>query len=161
MDTRRSISCLFTFLFVIFNGCSPPSALVKTNIDGVEKNWMDFDSGRIRFSPKTKLLSAIYIETEINVYSKAKFQLYPDSLGISLNGNDYSCSVYDSSGIISSGQSINENFTSFTIDCYFDQVFFNLHDTIYLSTSGFIYSNNKQIELSDICFVIDSVMVRW
>lgn len=159
MDTRN-IAILITILFVAFNGCSPPSVLVRTQIDETEKNWIDFELGRINFSPKTKLLSAIYIETEIDIFQGRNLKIFPDSLKIFLNGIEYDISVYSNSGKIYSGQSFSGENNTFTIDCYFDQTFFALGDTIKLSTAGFLSNDSNQISLPEVYFIVDSVLVK-
>lgn len=152
------IRLLATFIiFFLMQGCSPPSAIVKSYVHGKPENNFVFNGNTCYFKAHTKQLSAIYIDYWFNIKEDSRVFINPEGLKVILKNKSYDYGVSDKNGYsIITQQPVIEGDT-YTINSYFDNTFLNTNDTIIVEINGFIIIDDRKPNLPPINILIDSI----
>jgi hypothetical protein len=157
MVTINRISTIIVFFLFLLQGCSPPSAIVKPYVQGKQKNSFTFKGNTCYFKAHTKQLSAIYIDFWFDKNVNDSIVINPEGLNVILKSKSYDYSVSDKNGkAILKTQPVIEG-DVYTINSYFDKMFFNTNDTIKVEFCGFITVDGEKPNLPPIHFLVDSI----
>ncbi len=152
------IRLLATFIiFFLMQGCSPPSAIVKSYVHGKPENNFVFEGNTCYFKAHTKQLSAIYIDCWFDTNVNDSVVINPEGLNVILKSKSYDYSVSDKNGKAILKRRLVSEGDVYTINSYFDKMFFNTIDTITVEFNGFITFNGEQPGLPPIHFLVDSI----
>jgi hypothetical protein len=149
---------IITMLFIFFlQGCSPPSAIVKPYVQGKQENSFVFEGNTCYFKAHTKQLSAIYIDCWFDTNVNDSVVINPEGLNVILKSKSYDYSVSDKNGKAILNRQLVFEGNVYTINSYFDKMFFNTNDTIKVEFNSFITVDGKNPNLPPIHFLVDSI----
>lgn len=149
---------IITMLFIFFlQGCTPPSAIVKPYVQGKQEDSFVFKGNTCYFKARTKQLSAIYIDCWFDTNVNDSVVINPEGLNVILKSKSYDYSVSDKNGeAILNRHPVFEG-DVYTINSYFDKMFFNTNDTVKVEFNGFITVDGEDPNLPPIYFLVDSI----
>lgn len=151
------ISIITMFFIFLLQGCTPPSAIVKPYVQGKQENSFTFKGNTCYFKAYTKQLSAIYIDCWFDTNVNDSIVINPKGLNVIMKNKSYDYNVSDKNGkAILKKQPVIEG-DVYTINSYFDKMFFNTNDTIKVEFNGFITVDGKKPNLPTIFFLVDSI----